>query len=128
MPSTDVVEVTVEFRNVLLILSFQAVDCVEKFDLAFSLDYEDLILEPLDMSLQVVLGLLVFSDLPQIGIQQEPNLSVLFSNCFVEIPYFLQQGVLDVLGEVSHMGDPALSLLDQICPDAGLFLLIPQVC
>ena len=106
MTSSHIIKVSVKFRNILIVLSFEAINSIKEFDFIFPLDQENLILKPLNMSLQIILSTLIFLNLLLIALKQKINLRVLSCHCFVKVLDFLHQGIFDILGQISNMGDP----------------------
>lgn len=84
----DVVKVSIEFRDVFFILFLQPVDCFKELDLVFSLDHKYLVLESLDVSLEGILGCLVFFDLSLISLEEEGDFRIFLLDGFVEIADF----------------------------------------
>ena len=119
-----IVEVSVEFGNVFIVLGFESVNGVEHFNLILPLDHKDLVLESLDMGFQIMLDTFIFFDLPLIAGKQEIDFCILLSNSLVKIFNFLHQGILDIQGKITNMRDPLLSFLYQQRPLSSQLLII----
>lgn len=59
----DLVKITIQLWDIFIVLGLEAVNCVEKLDLIFTLDYKDLILKSADVGFQIILSFLVLFNL-----------------------------------------------------------------
>jgi hypothetical protein len=96
---SDFLPLVIGLGQVLIILLFEPLDRGVQFKLVFPLDGEDLVLKFGHKCPQTVLRILMVFELPAVASDEESNLFVLFGEGGVEVVDFLEQGVLNQLGE-----------------------------
>jgi len=114
MGSLHIIHFISVFRQIISILVLESLNGFIELQLVLSLDGEDFIFKFGNMTSQVVLGILMILKLPFITSSQKVDFLILLDKSGIQIVDFFHEGFLDEMGQFSDIGNPVLSLVNQI--------------
>ena len=114
MGSLHIIHFISVFCQIVSILVLESLNCFIELQLVLSLDGEDFVFKFGNMTSQVVLGILMILKLPFITSSQKVDFLILLDKSGIQIVDFFHEGFLDEMGQFSDIGNPVLSLVNQI--------------
>jgi hypothetical protein len=95
----------------------------EQLYLIFPLNDKNPILKPLDMSFKPILQRLIILHKLVIGLNNKLQLMILNTKRLIQIPDLTHQALLNITGQLPHILNPLLRLLNQIRPHIYEFVV-----